>query len=195
MGMCDYCSRHSAGHEIIDDDADNGMAMVCACCHPDPDLMMDSYRESYKECVETLKREVEIAKAGWDRLQLIVEKLPKTKDGVRVAPPAKLWHPGDGQVIEAHLRDVMVCGDTTIWMCYGRRPNGSAFDTSACLCYSTREAAEAAAKAKDHQPSSGIPVFDRAAFYKSLVESNPTPEDLKAMLTAIHAARCKGDAS
>ncbi len=71
-------------------------------------------------------------RAERDRLQTIVDKLPKTADGVPVVPGIKVWH-----------RDYLgvVTEEAGVW-----KPP---FPGLLVCCYSTREAAEAAAKDKD----------------------------------------------
>jgi hypothetical protein len=61
-----------------------------------------------------------------DRLQAIVDRLPKTADGVPIAPGASVWAwMGDAGIVETEIQRV---------------GKGGWFDA----CYSTREAAEKA---------------------------------------------------
>ena len=76
------------------------------------------------------------------RLEAIVDKLPKTADGVPVVPGEYVWTPG--------LAMWIVCrgnGSSDYCETLAAEPNAYDMDPSAPVksCYSTREAAEAAA--------------------------------------------------
>ena len=85
------------------------------------------------------------AKEFLDRLataEAIVEKLPKTADGVPVFLHDEVWLPGEDEPLYVgHIENSTRQG----WW-YAQRPYRAALDL--CMCYSTREAAQVAKEAK-----------------------------------------------
>ena len=76
------------------------------------------------------------------RLRAIVDKLPKTADGVPVVPGMEVWakkNPSDSTV-----QSFIVCQDSVWASRFGGMSRAGAWLIS--KCYSTREAAEAAGK-------------------------------------------------
>jgi hypothetical protein len=89
------------------------------------------------ELCKVAAKEIESLEAGFAEAKAIVDKLPKTADGVVVTPDMKiLWAINNGEV--SSRRRSKVADDS--WV-YGRYESESARIRD---CYSTREAAEAA---------------------------------------------------
>jgi len=77
------------------------------------------------------------------RLRAVVEKLPKTADGVPLTPGMELWHSGTGGFPKGDYAWAFSKGQSGEWFV------DFAFATvMLSKCYSTREAAEAAKGAK-----------------------------------------------
>lgn len=104
------------------------------CEIPEPYCHNSQDREAYAKGWHA--RDAELA-----ALEAIVEKLPKTADGVPVVPGMKVWGVIDGEVPMFTVEIVRV--DEIV----GHSERGSwGFNQSTFQCYSTRSAAEAAAK-------------------------------------------------
>ncbi len=74
------------------------------------------------------------------RLQAIVDKLPKTADGVHIVPGMVLWFIDRRK--EVTVREVVISSlQNTIPMMVCARIDGGEQSLSECDCYSTREAA------------------------------------------------------
>lgn len=87
--------------------------------------------------IERLTKRITELEADNERLQAIVDKLPKTADGVPVVPEMPLYMPGSNTVGEVNP---MTVNDGYSWP----NANGSSPASRLDDCYSTREAAEAA---------------------------------------------------
>jgi len=95
---------------------------------PETDEMVQSVIKEAKRQEEALARvpklEEELA-----ALKAIVEKLPKTADGVVVMEEIEVWHPGED----------------TPGLTFGWNAGNDEWGAETCECYSTREAAQQAA--------------------------------------------------
>jgi len=94
--------------------------------------------------IHKLLGEIRDLKLEQFRLQAIVNKLPKTADGVVIEQGQRLWY-----TVRSHPEplwlDVGHCShDGYGWVVWGESQHESMDSVSAAFCYSTREAAEAA---------------------------------------------------
>lgn len=96
--------------------------------------------------IQMTGEELQALKAELQRLRAIVDKLPKTADEVPVTPGMRVWHCPDDTMEQIARFNRPYCFG---WKCYD---SGCQGDSSSGThrnweeCYSTREAAEAAAK-------------------------------------------------
>ena len=92
-----------------------------------------------RDTIKPLQDQLEQAKADIERLEAIVDKLPKTADGVPITPGMKIWliNQDEGQ---ARFHAVDARDSTIKWWC------GNCFHPEEF--YSTPEAAQAANKEK-----------------------------------------------
>jgi protein-arginine kinase activator protein McsA len=57
MGTCEYCGKQEAKIEIVDDDMDTGVAMVCfSCAEKEGKLALFQAHSCVKELAQTAQR-------------------------------------------------------------------------------------------------------------------------------------------
>ena len=102
-------------------------------------LTLPTSQSAYLACTVTDIR-IHRLLARLDALQALVDKLPKTADGVPVVDGDELYHPsvGDNSMFGVHA-------ETKAYWIWNSGPNeGSHWTDTISSCYSTREAALAA---------------------------------------------------
>ena len=101
----------------------------------DAAYLRDEYIPAYESIPDAMPHTMDEAAAELQRLQAIVDKLPRTADGVPVTPLMELWHP------EAPQMSFTALGVSTV---NANTPLGGGDYIDHRVCYSTPEAAEAA---------------------------------------------------
>lgn len=115
--------------------------------NPSEDII-EAKRVGYQNGLAEMESAIDEKDSEIEHLQAIVDKLPKTADGVPIVPGmtvSVLANYGDGLRIHK-----LVVYDLTSIGC----SDGDRYHWDCHQCYSTREAAEAALDAKKHAPDS-----------------------------------------
>ena len=97
------------------------------------------------EQITHLRERAEKAEAEIERLREIVDRLPKTADGVPITPWMNLYAPN----VDYDFWALAIVSDSDRPQIECRDVRGVEFGMCASLCYSTREAAEAEKENED----------------------------------------------
>jgi len=117
--------------------------------------MLRSIQSVHKDCSPVLSKACRSAADEIDRLQAIVDRLPKTADGIPVTPGMKVWHcanrhygPHAGKLFESEGIDARMPSPYCLGEhCYSdgcQGDDGGGRTWRFEDCYSTRQAAEKA---------------------------------------------------
>ena len=102
-------------------------------------------RDAAVDLIAHLRERAEKAEAEIERLREIVDRLPKTADGVPVTPGMNLYAPN----VDYDFGALAIVSDSDRPQIECRDVRGVEFGMCASLCYSTREAAEAEKENED----------------------------------------------
>jgi hypothetical protein len=132
-GTCSNCDRLQAEIQRLRETANNGIE-CSQCLRPSPPEPVCMY------CADCYSKQV----AEIERLRAIVDKLPKTADGVTISPGMSVWCLLDDEWQKVIASEVSDVGQVNIMDEVDDEGGGFWEIREASDCYSTRQAAEEA---------------------------------------------------